>query len=139
MRPSDPSFETALQAAIDSKTKPLGALGRIEGLAAQIARVQRSLAPAMDRCRLTIFAGDHGIAAEGVSAFPTEVTRQMVLNFLGGGAAANVFARANGVEVAVVDAGVAGEALAHPDLISLAHRGGDGELRHWSGDDGGAG
>jgi nicotinate-nucleotide--dimethylbenzimidazole phosphoribosyltransferase len=119
MRPSDPTFETALQAAIDSKTKPLGALGRIEALATQIARVQRSLAPAMDRCRLTIFAGDHGIAAEGVSAYPSEVTRQMVLNFLGGGAAANVFARANGVEVVVVDAGVAGDALAHPDLISV--------------------
>ncbi len=118
MRPSDPTFETALQAAIDSKTKPLGALGRIETLAAQIARVQRRLAPVMENCRLTIFAGDHGIAAEGVSAYPSEVTRQMVLNFLGGGAAANVFARANGVGVVVVDAGVAGEALAHPDLIS---------------------
>ncbi len=119
MRPSDPGFEVTLQAAIDSKTKPVGALGRIEVLAAQIARVQRTLAPVMDRCRLTIFAGDHGIAAEGVSAYPQAVTRQMVLNFLGGGAAANVFARANGVEVVVVDAGVAGEPLVHPDLISV--------------------
>lgn len=118
MMPADPSFETALAAAIDGKTKPLGALGRIEELAAQIARMQRSLMPRADRCRLTIFAADHGIAAEGVSAFPSEVTRQMVMNFLTGGAAANVFARSVGADIAVVDAGVAGEPLQHPDLIS---------------------
>lgn len=118
MMPADPSFETALAAAIDGKTKPLGALGRIEELAAQIARMQRSLMPRADRCRLTIFAADHGIASEGVSAFPSEVTRQMVMNFLSGGAAANVFARSVGADIVVVDAGVAGEPLSHPDLIS---------------------
>ncbi len=124
MLPADPSFEAVLQAAIDSKTKPVGALGRIESLAAQIARVRRSLTPAMDRCTLTIFAGDHGIAAEGVSAYPQAVTRQMVLNFLSGGAAANVFARAAEVEVTVVDAGVAGGPIDHPALVS--RRIGDG-------------
>jgi nicotinate-nucleotide--dimethylbenzimidazole phosphoribosyltransferase len=101
-------FEAALAAKIDGKTKPPGSLGRIEALAAQVARLQQSLSPRMERCLLTIFAGDHGIAAAGVSAFPAEVTRQMVLNFANGGAAANVFARANGVDLRVVNAGVKG-------------------------------
>jgi len=120
----DPAFEAALKAAIDGKTKPPGSLGRIEALAAQIARLQRTLAPRADTCRLTIFAADHGIAAEGVSAFPQAVTRQMVLNFLGGGAAANVFARAVGAEITVVDAGVAGGPVAAAGLV--AARIGDG-------------
>ena len=100
------------------KTKPLGALGRIEDLAVQIAMVQGSLSPRMDNCQLTIFAADHGIAAAGVSAFPQEVTRQMVLNFLGKGAAANVFAASTGAALRVVDAGVAGE----PFQRSKPHR-----------------
>ena len=72
----------------------------------------------MESCQLTIFAGDHGIAHEGVSAYPQEVTRQMVLNFLDGNAAANVFARSVGADIRVVDAGVAGEPLEHPALLS---------------------
>ena len=105
---TSPGFEAALQAAIDQKTKPLGALGRIEDLAAQIARVQGTLTPRMARCQLTIFAADHGMAAAGVSAYPPQVTRQMVLNFATGGAAANVFARTAGVDLQVVNAGVIG-------------------------------
>lgn len=112
------AFEARLAAAIDGKTKPRGALGRIEALAAQIARVQRSLAPRMAAASLTIFAADHGIAAEGVSAYPQAVTRQMVLNFLAGGAAANVFAATLGVPVQVVDAGVAGAPIDDPRLVS---------------------
>jgi nicotinate-nucleotide--dimethylbenzimidazole phosphoribosyltransferase len=111
-------FETALRRKIDNKTKPLGALGRIEDLAAQVARVKGSLTPRLDTCELTIFAGDHGLAAEGVSAYPQEVTRQMLLNFLGKNAAANVFARSVGAALRVVDAGVAGPPVAHPDLLS---------------------
>ncbi|SIO53970.1 nicotinate-nucleotide-dimethylbenzimidazole phosphoribosyltransferase [Rhodovulum sp. ES.010] len=111
------SFPTALQRKIDLKTKPPGALGRIEALAAQIATVQGTLTPRMERCQLTIFAADHGIATEGVSAFPQEVTRQMVLNFLSGGAAANVFARSVGADLRVVDAGVAGPAFDAKELI----------------------
>lgn len=111
-------FETQIQHIIDTKTKPLGSLGRIETLAAQIARVQRSLAPVMEDCTLTIVAADHGIAHAGVSAFPQVVTGQMVLNFLAGGAAANVFARTNGVALQVVDAGVAGDPIQHEGLIS---------------------
>ncbi|MCU0912345.1 MAG: nicotinate-nucleotide--dimethylbenzimidazole phosphoribosyltransferase [Rhodobacteraceae bacterium] len=113
-----PDFEAALKAAIDGKTKPVGALGRIEALAAQLARLQGTLAPVAERCRLTIFAADHGIAAEAVSAYPQAVTREMVKNFLAGGAAATVFARELGAEVVVVDAGVAGAPLDDPALIS---------------------
>ena len=114
---TDP-LAAAIRHTIDTKTKPLGALGRIEALAEQIALLQGTVAPVMQGCTLTIFAADHGIAESGVSAFPQAVTGQMVLNFLAGGAAANVFARVNGVALQVVDAGVAGEAIAHPALIN---------------------
>ncbi|WP_233355986.1 nicotinate-nucleotide--dimethylbenzimidazole phosphoribosyltransferase [Henriciella aquimarina] len=112
------SFETALRQAIDSKTKPVGSLGDMEALAARIARIQGSLVPVAETCRLTIFAGDHGMARAGVSAYPQDVTRQMVLNFLEGGAAATVFARTLGIDVQVADCGVAGDAIKHPDLLS---------------------
>ena len=118
LAPWDDEAEARLRRRIDEKTKPIGALGRIEDLAAQIARTQRRLDPRMETCQLTIFAGDHGIVAEGVSAYPQVVTRQMLLNFLDGNAAANVFARSAGVSVRVVDAGVAGEPVGHPDLLS---------------------
>ena len=111
-------LDDAIRLAIDAKTKPPGSLGRVEALAARIARVQGTLTPRLRRCRLILFAGDHGVACEGVSAYPQAVTRQMVANFLAGGAAANVFARANGVEIAVVDAGVAGDRLDAPGLVS---------------------
>ena len=116
--PVSHALDDAIRRTIDSKTKPLGALGTVETLAARIARIQGTLAPRLHRCRLTLFAGDHGIACEGVSAYPQAVTRQMVANFLAGGAAANVFARTNGVDLCVVDAGVAGEAIDAPGLVS---------------------
>ena len=116
--PVSSALDGAIRRAIDGKTKPPGSLGELEALAARIARVQGVLAPRLRRCRLILFAGDHGVAAEGVSAYPQEVTRQMVVNFLAGGAAANVFARANGVELSVVDAGVAGRPLDAPGLLS---------------------
>ncbi|MDU8911238.1 nicotinate-nucleotide--dimethylbenzimidazole phosphoribosyltransferase [Aestuariicoccus sp. MJ-SS9] len=103
-----PDFEAALRRKIDLKTKPQGALGRIEDLAASIARLQGTLSPRMESCELMLFAADHGIAAEGVSAYPQEVTRQMVLNFAAGGAAACVFARSLGLGLHVVNAGVKG-------------------------------
>ena len=102
------AFEQALIAKIDGKLKPPGALGRIEALAAQVARLQGTLSPTLRRARLVIFASDHGLADEGVSAYPAEVTRQMVLSFVAGGAAANVFARESGIDLAVVNAGVKG-------------------------------
>ncbi len=112
-----PFSPDALQRAIDGKTKPVGSLGRIEELAAQIGGFKQTCVPRLRECRLIIFAGDHGIAGSGVSAYPQEVTRQMVLNFLAGGAAANVFARALGADVQVVDAGIAGDPIEHPELI----------------------
>ena len=113
------AFHRAVQDAIDGKTKPLGALGRLEALAAQIAHVQQTLEPVAERCRLTVFAADHGIAQTGVSAFPQEVTRQMLQNFLAGGAAANVMAWTLGVEFTLVDAGVRGPAFEDPGLASI--------------------
>lgn len=110
----------AVQHTIDFKTKPPGSLGRIEALALQISLVQGTVAPKADPAHLLIFAGDHGLVEEGVSAWPSDVTAQMVLNFLGGGAAANVFARANGIELTVFDAGVTGDL---PDIPALARAG----------------
>lgn len=88
------------------KTMPAGALGRLGELAVRIAEVQGTLAPRVDRVRLLLFAGDHGIADAGVSAYPRAVTREMLLNFASGGAAAMVLARSNAVEVEVIDVGV---------------------------------
>ncbi len=113
----DADFERTVRDLIDSKTKPLGALGQVEAVALQLARATGTVAPRLDLCELTIFAADHGIAAEGVSAYPQAVTREMVRNFLNRGAAANVFAAAVGASVRVVDAGVAGEPIDHPDLV----------------------
>ncbi|MEM1037078.1 MAG: nicotinate-nucleotide--dimethylbenzimidazole phosphoribosyltransferase [Pseudomonadota bacterium] len=120
--PSD--FSTTVTNALNAKTKPVGSLGDIETLAAKLAHIQGSLQPSAETCSLTIFAGDHGMAKAGVSAYPQAVTRQMVLNFLNGGAAANVFARSIGATVQVVDAGVAGGPIKHDNLID--RRIGDG-------------
>lgn len=94
------------QAHLDVLTKPLGSLGRLEELAARIVAIQESTSPSVDRKAVFIFAADHGVAAEGVSAYPSAVTEQMVLNFLRGGAAINVLAGAANAEVHVVDVGV---------------------------------
>jgi len=118
----DPRLAEAVQHAIDVKTKPPGSLGRIEALALQMALAEGTDAPASDPARLLIFAGDHGLVAEGVSAWPQEVTAQMVLNFLAGGAASTVFARSNGAEVTVVDAGVASELPEAPGLVRAGIR-----------------
>lgn len=107
----------ALQQRIDQKTKPLGALGHLEELAMQAGLVQHSLTPRLSRPQVRVFAGDHGATAAGVSAYPQEVTAQMVANFLAGGAAISVFCRQFGLDLRVVDAGVATELADHPQLI----------------------
>ncbi len=112
-----PDLATRIRQRIDSRTKPQGALGRIEALGAQIAELQGTERPVMDRCTLILIAADHGIAREGVSAYPQAVTGQMLANFLAGGAAATVFAAQAGVAVQVVDAGVLTPPAPHPALI----------------------
>lgn len=107
----------ALQAKLDQKTKPPGSLGRIEEIALKLGLIQGTLSPVVSCPTLVIFAADHGIATEGVSAYPQEVTHQMVLNFLNEGAAANIFAKRVGCNWLVVDAGVKGDFYDHPRLI----------------------
>ena len=116
IEPFSAALKEKVQAAIDIKTKPPGSLGQIETLALQLALSQHSEAPSA-KTTLLLCAGDHGLVSEGVSAWPSEVTAQMVLNFLGGGAAANVFAKAAGADIRIIDAGVASDLPDHPDLI----------------------
>ena len=106
-----------LHQKINNKTKPLGSLGLLERLALRVGQIQGTLTPTLTRPAVLVFAGDHGVVAEGVSPYPQEVTRQMVLNFLAGGAAINVFARQHNMELFVVDAGVNGDFPDHPRLL----------------------
>ncbi|MCM3625851.1 nicotinate-nucleotide--dimethylbenzimidazole phosphoribosyltransferase [Paenibacillus glycanilyticus] len=111
------------QAALDAKahsdqlTKPTGSLGKLEDIAFRIAGITGSLWPDLSRKAVVVMAGDHGVCEEGVSAYPQEVTPQMVLNFLSGGAAVNVLARQAGTDVYCVDIGVNAD-IEHPDLLS---------------------
>jgi nicotinate-nucleotide--dimethylbenzimidazole phosphoribosyltransferase len=111
------------QKKVDLKTKPLGALGRLEKLAVQLSCIQKNLNPSIEMKRLFVFAGDHGVVEEGVSAYPAKVTVQMVDNFLKGGAAINVFCGQYNTELAVVDMGVNSSFNAHPLLMDkkVAH------------------
>lgn len=94
------------QALLDGKTKPQGSLGLVEDIAAQIAAIQDSTTPTIDPARIIVFAADHGVAQEGVSAFPADVTAQMMANFAAGGAAVCVLGKTAGADFEVVDVGV---------------------------------
>jgi nicotinate-nucleotide--dimethylbenzimidazole phosphoribosyltransferase len=122
--------EPVLRARIDAKTKPLGALGRLEELALRLGLMQATTAPELRGGTVLVFAGDHGLAAEGVSPFPSAVTVQMVHNFLAGGAAINVFARQHGLALKVVDAGVASVLPAHATLVPANVRAGTRNALH---------
>ena len=102
----DAALHARLQRRIDRKTKPLGALGRIESLALQLGLILRDEAPVLREPQMLVFAADHGLATRGVSAYPQAVTAQMVSNMLAGGAAVSVLARQHGLALTVIDAGV---------------------------------
>jgi nicotinate-nucleotide--dimethylbenzimidazole phosphoribosyltransferase len=112
----DEALAAKVQQRLDQLTKPQGALGRLEALALQVALVQGTTHPQWQAPQLLVFAADHGIAAQGVSAYPAEVTAQMVLNMLAGGAAVSVLARQHGLALTVVDCGVAHSFTPQPGL-----------------------
>ncbi|MGL1901086.1 MAG: nicotinate-nucleotide--dimethylbenzimidazole phosphoribosyltransferase [Fibrobacterales bacterium] len=116
--PLSEKLKATAQHKINFKTKPLGSLGTLEDIAVQMATIQKTLDPTITHKAMFTFAADHGIAEEGVSAFPQEVTQQMVLNFLNNGAAINVLCKHNDIKLSVIDVGVKGQAISHPNLIS---------------------
>jgi nicotinate-nucleotide--dimethylbenzimidazole phosphoribosyltransferase len=104
---------------LNSLTKPLGSLGRLEELAARIVAIREDLRPDCSKKAIFTLAADHGVTTEGVSAYPKAVTRQMVVNFLSGGAAINVLCRHFGIQVTVVDIGVDGDTSTLPGLMRM--------------------
>lgn len=119
IRPADRGAAARADARQDRLTKPPGALGRLEALATRIAGITGQDRPRLHQRLVIVAAGDHGVTAQGVSAYPAEVTAQMVANFLAGGAAINVLADHAGARVRVVDAGVRGETPEHYGLLRL--------------------
>src|SRR5258708_25781894 len=113
----DEATRAAANHRLDMLTKPRGALGRLEPLAAQVCAVSRTLHPTIAQPVALVFAGDHGVADRGVSAYPRVVTAQMVMNFLAGGAAISVLAKAQGIDPWIVDAGIEADLPFHPPLI----------------------
>lgn len=126
---ANPSLQASLRHQIDHKTKPLGALGQIEILALQLGLIQQSGRIELRQPQVVVFAADHGLADEGVSAYPQAVTVQMVLNMLQGGAAVNVLARQHGFGMTVVDAGVAAPIPALPASATSPTSGHDSRTR----------
>ena len=118
IKPVDDRWLTAARSRHLSLTKPPGSLGHLEEIGVRIAAITETVKPAVLKKRLYVTAADHGVTREGVSAYPREVTHQMVFNFLRGGAAINVLARHCGIEVEVVDAGVDYDLPASPGLVS---------------------
>jgi len=130
VQPLDAPAMVAARLREDQLTKPRGSLGRLEELAVQLAGITAQALPRFLDKAVLVFAADHGVAREGVSAYPQEVTGQMVLNFLAGGAAINVLARQAGARVIVADFGVASDLPAHPELRVCKLRGGTSNFAH---------
>jgi nicotinate-nucleotide--dimethylbenzimidazole phosphoribosyltransferase len=124
------TLEQQLKHKIDFKTKPLGALGLLEDLALQIGLIQNTLTPQLKSPTLLVFAADHGLTAEGISPYPKEVTWQMVMNFVAGGAAINVFCCQNGLNLKVVDAGVDFDFPAGVPVVDAKIARGTRNMRH---------
>jgi nicotinate-nucleotide--dimethylbenzimidazole phosphoribosyltransferase len=114
---ADAALAQRLQHRLDNKTKPRGALGRLEALALQIGLVQQTESPLLREPQVLVFAADHGLAAQGLSAYPSDVTWQMVENFSAGGAAVSVLARQHGLALTVIDAGVCHEFAPRAGLL----------------------
>lgn len=112
----NPELRVELQRTIDQKTKPVGSLGLLEQIALQIGLIGQSTRPVLEQPQMVVCAGDHGLVRRGVSAYPQDVTWQMVENFLAGGAAVSVIARQNGIALTVVDCGVAHTFAPRPAL-----------------------
>ncbi len=127
--PVDAALLDAAQKRLDSLTKPRGSLGRLEEFARRVVAITGETRPTVKKKVIFTFAGDHGVADEGVSAFPKEVTRQMVFNFLAGGAGINVLARHAGAEVVVVDIGVDYDFGAVEGLVTRKVVSGTGNIR----------
>jgi nicotinate-nucleotide--dimethylbenzimidazole phosphoribosyltransferase len=119
IQPTDPGLLAQAQVRLDRLTKPIGSLGRLEELAARYVMITGEMKPKVPRGAVFTFAADHGVTVEGVSAYPSAVTPQMVLNFLRGGAGVNVLARHVGIEVRVVDIGVDFD---YAGILGLIHR-----------------
>jgi nicotinate-nucleotide--dimethylbenzimidazole phosphoribosyltransferase len=118
IREPDTQIAVAMQRRLDDKTKPRGSLGRLEEIACQVAAIRGSLSAEAPRKAVVVIGADHGVAEESVSAYPQEVTAQMLLNFARGGAAINVLARQAGARVVVVDMGVKSELPPLPEIRS---------------------
>lgn len=129
---NDQQIKLALQQVINNKTKPLGALGALEQLALQVGRIQSTIKPKLTKPVALVFAGDHGIAEEGVSPFPQSVTAQMVMNFLAGGGAINIFAKQHKVALKIIDSGVNADFKKTPKLVSAKIAYGTNNFLHTS-------
>jgi nicotinate-nucleotide--dimethylbenzimidazole phosphoribosyltransferase len=124
------TMEEKIQFVIDRKTKPPKSFGKLEELALHIGKLQGTVHQKLVQPHILVFAADHGIAEEGISAYHREVTRQMVLNFLHNGAAINVFARQHGIKLKIIDAGVKGSLPHHPGLSDAKVREGTRNFLH---------
>ena len=120
IQPVDPGWIEQARLRQLELTKPPESLGRLEEIANRMAAIQQTLAPVVEHPRIVVFAADHGVCAEGVNPFPQSVTAQMVMNYLHGGAAINALARVAGVELDIVDAGVACDIPRRAGLVSRA-------------------